>query len=190
MKVVFSVFLALAFIALAAAETRPKISEDFQATGKATLKIGPQTHSGQGVWAQNYKAKMAREVFEFNGTSSSHLDYSILLRYDLHKAYTITTKPTNHCVADAVTGELPEAWSWVEKAKFTKKEKVNGIESDVWEYAVGGVKFILAVRTAHTNEPVAFSRTTSQENILISFDSWKSSAPASSFFTVPSFCPK
>eukprot|EP01087_Luapelamoeba_hula_P024290 TRINITY_DN918_c0_g1_i3.p1 TRINITY_DN918_c0_g1~~TRINITY_DN918_c0_g1_i3.p1 ORF type:complete len:132 (-),score=16.78 TRINITY_DN918_c0_g1_i3:27-422(-) len=131
---------------------------------------------------------MAREVFEFN-TGSSHLDYSTLWRYDIHRLYNITTRPVNKCDVKTENGQFPEAWSWVEKANYDGRRMVNKIECFFWQAKVGPFLFTLAVR-ATNNEPIAFSSKSSQEYLQINFESWRSSAPSSSFFEVPSFCPK
>eukprot|EP01087_Luapelamoeba_hula_P024020 TRINITY_DN89_c0_g1_i1.p1 TRINITY_DN89_c0_g1~~TRINITY_DN89_c0_g1_i1.p1 ORF type:complete len:190 (-),score=32.97 TRINITY_DN89_c0_g1_i1:188-757(-) len=189
MKVVRIVLFVFAIATLAAAEQRPQIPESFQASGHVTVKIGTEVHAGDGYWGKDAKTQMSRNVLSVvNG--SVVLEYTVLSRYDLHKVYTISTKPVNKCEVSSVNGSLPDDWSWVDQAKFIKKEKINGVEADLWEYIISGVKIQVGVKSSNVNEPIYFSSSTNRDVVTVNYASWKPTAPASSFFTVPSFCPK
>jgi len=183
MRTVVIGLLSLLFVLSVFAQSRPKISELFESTGRLYLNRNGENYTAEGHWRVDQPAGKGVEIFYFEGPNS--LDLFFLQRYDLHKVYEINRK-TLKCNSTSVTGSMPSVWGWVAQSTYAGRIVIDGRSYDAWRFTTGGVTLGVAVQPDNADKPAYFERITHSEHYYLHFYTWFQTTPKQSWFDVPS----
>jgi len=185
MRIVIVGLLSLLFVVAILAQSRPKISEVFESTGRLDISRNGENYTAEGHWRVDQPANKSVELFYFEGPNP--LDLFFLQRYDLGKVYEVNRK-TLKCNSSSVTGSMPPVWGWVAQATYAGRIKIGDESYDAWRYTTGGVTLGVAVHLDNADKPAYFERLTHTENVHLRFYTWFTTTPKSSWFDVPTIC--
>jgi len=176
--------LVCSFQVIFSAPNQPQLSASFNANLKVTVTDKYGVHVGAGVWGVDQPNGKSVESYKFGG---NYYDVFNLERYDIGKEFQLLNPNASNadCHEFAVTGTLPQTWSWVALSKYVSTDK--GV--DIWESSIGYAVLRLGVLSSDPTTPVYLTRQSRDErNSTYTFTTWSPTAPLSTLFAVPSVC--
>jgi len=182
--------LALALACTVSAQTRPNIPENFFAEVQTELHQQDNVLFGDGRWAVDTFQNKGAEDYKFQDQRHGGYFYVFnLQRYDLGYVYELSSNQRNTCHEQAVSGNMPLTWGWVQNATYGGQKDFHGITLDTWVANFGGITLTLGVNTTDPNVPVIFNRDQTTSALYINFYRYN---PSNDFdhnvFNVPQFC--
>jgi len=182
MKIV--IFALILFFSVALCQIRPKVVEVFTARCGSEIHDGNKTAIGGGFVAYDTPSNRAAELFEFD---YFEYDYRAIERYDLGFSYLVNIR-MGKCVKNAVKGNLPPVFAWVEKAKYVGRKDFFRRQIDFWEYIDGNQNYTLGVSPSNANIPVVSFFSKPNFEFGIEYFHFNATKPDLRDFFVPPIC--
>jgi len=173
-------------VGLALAQTRPNISEIFEAEESLEVQDANSTFFGRGLEYRNQPKGQAVGQFIFSEDRHEENVY-MLERYDLGAIYVVEDRKACEKVSVANLTMAPY-WNWLRYANYTGRSTFEGLVIGYWEAAVGYAQVGVAI-IERTQIPVFTWRRSVQRNTTITFENFQPRVPSNQhWFDVPGEC--
>lgn len=179
----------IALIAVASAQQRPVISEDFYSQVNTELHTTDNVLFGQGHWAIDTTANVGIENYQFQDQRHGGKFFVVnLQRYDLGKLYEVASYD-RHCNVTSVSGSMPSTWGWVAQANYSGTFDYHGITLQSWKLSIAGVTLTLGVNQNNVNIPVTYDQQSTSGELFVNFQFFNASTNFNhNIFDIPPQC--
>jgi len=169
---------------------RPVISEDFFAQMAVEVHQRGEHIFGEGVLGFDHDVdKSVNNVQLHRQGSLRPLIVFQLQRYDLGEVFEIDSEDKNECRMRVVTGSLPPAWDWVQKAQYIGQDLFKNLIVDLWAASYGGNMIEVGVSSQNVNRPIFVRQRSNGNEVVNEFQRFDANVTIDSkYFDIPREC--